>query len=373
MRKFFKKAAAVLCITAMAAACFTGCGKKDDDSEKASNGKTESASSMFEVIKEASKVEQGTYEANITADTDGTKMELSISGEMDDKATSLSLDVNAGGMKFSFENVIVFTEDTLYINAAEIMDEAGVYLSTYMGSSDLSDFGITTDWVSFECEGAFVSDTSLADVFCDAMDKAYKDLITEDDSTFTIEVKDDKAFAKFTDATRALLENNKNEFADAIVKYYNSVDLSSMLNGFVDSFAEALGSSMGASEDEIDELKDELMGDTDLSEIEDLSKDDIVKSIEEMIAEMDSETATLDGSTMKITTSDKDGKYVTTIDGTASDEDVDTAFTIESIVKPDSTVSVTVPSKDDTTDLMDVLATVIALMQSAEDSSTSLY
>ncbi|MCM1308745.1 MAG: hypothetical protein NC223_09125 [Butyrivibrio sp.] len=365
MKGFFRKAAAVLLIGIMAVAMLAGCSKSGGKKVNASG-----ADSMFGVIKASSQLEKKTFNCDITADIDGTTAKINLSGASDGKATSLSAEVSAGGMTFKFDNAVVFTDDTMYINVASVMDEVGSFAESMGESFDLESLGVTSDWVSFTAEGLFKQDTSIFDTIGKDLDEAYASIITEKDGTYSISVSDKDSVKGFLDATKKLLEDKSDSWAKLMADKSNSVDVEKIVNGLIDdvvnSIVKAVEEASGdkISDEQVKELKDAMLEETDMSEVEEIDED----SYKEMFDELKSELADVEAQELAgkidVRTSYEKGVYTlkASIEADETDEDGGN-ITIVSTVTDDSSAKVEIPS--DAQPLVDILAALLtaSLMQ----------
>lgn len=355
MKGFLKRAAAVLLAAVMAVAMFAGCSKSGGKKVNAGG-----ADSMFGILKTASQVEKATFDCDITADIEGTSAKIKLSGVTDGKATSLSAEVSAGGMSFKFDNAVVFTDDVVYINVASVMDEVGSLVKGMGGSLDLDALGITSDWVSFEAEGMFKKDTSIFETIGKDLDEAYAEVITEKDGTYSITLSDKDSVKGFLDATKKLLDDKGDSWAKLMADKANSVDTEKVVNGFVDDVADAIVKAIEEatgeklSEDDIKELKDSMLEETDLSEFDEKMDEDAYKELIKEFRDQldDAEAKSLDGS-IDLRTSYAKGVYTIKANAAPNDED-DGAITMVSTITEDSSAKVEIPS--DAQPLVDIIA-----------------
>lgn len=356
MKGFFKRAAAALLAAVMAVAMFAGCSKSGGRSVNAGG-----ADSMFGVLKASSKVEKKTFNCDVTLDADGATSKLKLSGVSDGNATLLNLEVSAGGMSFKFENAIVFTDDVIYFNVAEIMDEVGSFATALMGAPiNLADFGITSDWVSFKAEGMFKQDTAIFDAISEDLDEAYADVITEKDGTYAITVSDQDSLKALAEATKKLIEKNGDDWAKLAVEQSNKVDVEKILNDMLDevlaSIVKAYEDAMGEelSDSDIAELKEAMLGEVDTSKIEQTSEDDYKKMFDELVDQLDDALAgdmDLDG-TVDVRTSYDKGVY-TIKANLEPNSDENGSLVMISTVTEDKSAKVDVPS--DAQPLVDII------------------
>ncbi len=349
MKGFMKKAAALFLIAVMAVTAFVGCSK---DSGKKTSGNN--ADSMFALLKEAGELEKKSFETTMELDADGTKIQLTLSGVSDGKATSVDIKASASGMTYEFTDVIVFTDDVLYINAGSILEQVSPFLTAY--GIDASTFG-DLGWVYLELEGAFTT-TSYDKVF-DILDEAYADLIKNEDSEFKIAISEKDDIQAFVDATTKMLKDNKDTFVDMYLDTYNKVDVEAILNNFADELVDAIAAiySSEITDDMKEELKEELLADTDFSELE-VSESDIEEMLDELITELQAVEITEDlGGTVNVKVSKSGDSYVTAVDFDFEDAGESVGASIKSTVTADKNASVEIPS--DAKSIVDVIVDVI--------------
>lgn len=175
MKTIMKRIAALVLIAAMAVMAVAGCSKSSG-SKSAGN---KSADTMFGLVKEAQALEKKTVEVSAEINTNGVKASVTLNGKSDGKATSVGATVTYGGVTFSLDDVIVFTDDVLYINAGLILEQIKPFINTAGEKAAsvveaLGDLG----WVSFEAKGLFAT-SSCDEVF----DKDSYDQYIEDNMT----------------------------------------------------------------------------------------------------------------------------------------------------------------------------------------------
>ena len=345
MKGFMKKAAAVFMTAAMAATAFTGCSKS-------ASGK--GANTMFTTLKEAAEVEKADVEVNVDVNYAGTKAELKITGTKDGKATSCGVSATVAGMTFELDNIMVYTDDVIYINYAEIMDEFSTYLSA--AGVDPSPFGLEADWLSLEMKGAFDTSNVFSDDIAKALDTAFADIIVKDGSTYSIKISDKDSVQAFIDGAVKLLEDNKDMWVNEILDQYNNADLKDSLNGLVDQLTDALVKN-GVDQSVIDELKSEVSDELGTAESE-MTKDDLGEAIDEMVDELKSaEAEDIDGR-VKYTVSKEKDVYTQSIDINVKSDEGDMVMNCTTTVTPNKKASVEVPS--DAESIVDIIAAVLA-------------
>ncbi len=357
MKGLLRRAAAVLLMAVLSVAAIAGCTKG-----KAANAG--GAGSMFGIIKSAQQVEKKTYEFNITSDIAGSSADIKLSGVSDGSATSLSAEISASGMSFKLDNAVVYTDDAIYLNVASVMEELGSFAEAMNGQKlDLAELGITSDWVSFESEGMFKQDKTAFDTIYSDLDEAYADIITEKDGTYSITVSDKDSVQKLIDATKGLIDNNGDEWAKLMADQYNKIDMkkvvedlsNQVLDAVVKAYEEATGEKL--TDEQIAELKDSMMEEMDLSDVEEVNED----TYKEMFAELkeqlaDAEAEDIDG-TIDMRTSYSKGVYTFKATAEPNDEEAGSMTCVGTITE-DKSAKVEVPS--DAQSLIDIIAAIAA-------------
>ena len=345
MKGFMKKTAAVAMTAAMAVTAFTGCSKSASGS---------STNSMFSTFKSMSEVEKANVDVNAEVNIAGTKAEIKLAGVRDGNATSCSANVSLAGMTFDLENVFVFTDDVIYINYKEITDEFSSYIAA--AGVDMSQFGITSDWVSFEMKGAFEYKGFFTDEMADALDTAYGDIIEKDGKTYSVAVSDKDSVQSFIDCTVKALEDNKDLWVSEILDKYNDNDTQDNINAVYDQFITALGEN-GVDQSTLDDIKSSLSEDLEDAEDE-MTEEDLKSSIDDMIDELkDAEPEDIDGR-IKYSIGLEKKVYTQTVEANVKSDDGDIVANITTTVTPDKDASVEVPG--DSQSLIDVIAKLAA-------------
>ena len=353
MKGFMRKAAALLLIVAMAVAAFAGCSKDSGST----SGKNKSADTMFGLLKEAGQLEKKTFETTMEIDADGTKVSITLNGVSDGKATSAGVNVSASGMTFEFEDVLVFTDDVLYLNAGQVLEQLTPFLEA--SDVDVDSLGLDLDWVCFEAKGLFK--TSSYDELFDILDKSYKEIIEKDGSGYKISLSDKDGVQAFVDATIAMIKDNKDTFIDMFVDAYERVDVEAIVNDFADEFVDKLADASGedVTEDQKAELKEQLMEETDLSELE-IDKAEIEEMYEEMLGELEDSEVTDDlGGTVNIKVFKDGDSYVSAVDMDVEEDGEQVGASVKTTITEDKSASVEIPS--DAKSLVDVIVEIYML------------
>ncbi len=352
MKKNFKRIAALLLTVIMAIGMFTACGKESG-----------SAASMFDVVKTATELEKYSFESTITADVEGTNVEIVLSGESDGKATAVSAKASMSGMSYEFKDLFVFTDDVLYIHLGAVTEELSAVLSLY--NIDLASYGLDMEWIAFECKGAFDKDTTFINKMLSDMDKAYSGMVEKKDGNYSITIDDEESYKKFVEETKTMIETNGDAWAELIKKQADKLDVEEMVNTVVDDIINAMvevykEAGYDVTDDMKAELKDQLMDEVDLSDAS-VSTGDITDMFDELTDELDSAKDAyedFDGTVMTFTTGKDKGTY--TVSGKAEvtgDEEGTIDFTTK--ITADSKASVDVPA--DATPFADVLTAVLKI------------
>lgn len=238
---------------------------------------------MFGLMKEAQALEKKTVEVSAEINTNGVKASVTLNGKSDGKATSVGATVTYGGVTFSLDDVIVFTDDVLYINAGLILEQIKPFINTAGEKAAsvveaLGDLG----WVSFEAKGLFA--TSSCDEVYDIFDKAFDSIIKKAGNKFTISLSSKDDIQAVVDATAKMLKENKDTFVKIMTDAYDKVDVKDIIENTVDELVDKLASASGkdVSDEDKQTLKDQLMSTIDVSDIE-VSKEDIESSIDDTV------------------------------------------------------------------------------------------
>ena len=356
MKGLLRRAAAVLLMAVLSVAAIAGCTKGKAVANVGGTG------SMFGIVKSAQQVEKKTYEFNITSDMNGSPADIKLSGASDGNATSFSAEVSVGGMSFKLDNAVIFTDDAIYLNVATVMEELGSFAALMNGQMqlpDLAELGITSDWVYFESEGLFKQDMTVFDTIYSDLDEGYADIITEKDGTHSITISDKDSVQKFIDATKALIDNNGDEWAKLMTDQYNKLDIKKVVedltNQVLDAVVKAYEESAGEklTEEQIAELKDSMMDEIDLSDMEEVNED----TYKEMFAEFKEQLADVEakdiGGTIDMRTSYSKGVYTFKATAEPDDEELG-SMTCVGTVTEDKSAKVEVPS--DAQPLIDIIA-----------------
>ncbi|MDD6233971.1 MAG: hypothetical protein PUB17_02210 [Lachnospiraceae bacterium] len=356
MKTIMKRIAALVLIAAMAVMAVAGCSKSSG-SKSAGN---KSADTMFGLMKEAQSLEKKTFEASAEINANGTKAAVTLNGKSDGKATSVGAAVTYGGVSVTLDDVIVFTDDVLYINAGSILEQLKPFIDAAgeeaaSVTEALGDLG----WVSFEAKGLFA--TASYDEVYDILDKAFDSVIKKDGSKFTISLSSKDDIQAVVDATAKMLKENKDTFVKIITDAYDKADvkdiIENMVNELVDKLAAASGNDV--SDEDKQTLKDQLMSSIDTSDVE-VSKEDIESSIDDAVKELeDTEIADedVDGKA-NVNVYKEDGAYITEMEMDVTEDGEASSATIKSTIKEDSSVKVDVPT--DAASLVDIVVNIYA-------------
>lgn len=364
MKKMTRKVLALLLMAIMTIAMAAGCDKAEKSKKTSSDVKS---GTVFSVMKQVSEMEQVSLETSVSFNIGGVKGDAVIKVKRDKDKASVGIEVNAAGMIFDLDDLLIVDGNTLYINVKEIESDLGALLSS--AQIDLSMLGITSDWLSLTLDGMPENAGSYGTIF-DDLDKAYKDMFTEKDGVYTLTIDDNDSFKAFADATRKLIADNKEAWADMIVEYYGSFDAKAMIEGMVneisdklvEKFKDTLGDAM--DEDEIRDLVEDNI-DMDLDDLEtEINKDDIIVALED--AEEELENADYEDIEGVIELTSEVKKNESTITGKITNEDgEDMGFTMKAVK---DTTGITVPSEADSA--IDVLVDVLVKIYVSESDDT---
>lgn len=360
MKKLAKRVLALSMAAAMTVSMAAGCSSAKDSKKTSGSSKD---SSVFAVMEQVSKLDSLSMETTISFETDEYNGEVVLSGKKDGDKSSLSVQLNAVGMKYKLDDVMVVDGDTVYFNYKEINDELGSLIKT--AGVDLNEYGISSDWISLKLDGMSTDVSSIADIYGD-LDKAFSDVITTKSGKSTLKVDDEDSYKAFADALKKALTDNKDSWSNLIADYYSKIDAKAMVENLIDEMAGALIDKMGDMAEGItkENLLEALMDNSDLSALENtMDAGDIASAIDDMISEMDAAGYEDFGGTFEIVSSAKDGEY--TITASVTDKDGMKAD-INTVIK-DESVNIEVPS--DAQSAVDIIAQFV-FAYSLSDSNT---
>ncbi|MGN0374520.1 MAG: hypothetical protein ACI4EN_03405 [Butyrivibrio sp.] len=338
MNKIFKKVIAVAGTAAFGVVSLAGCttGAKK-------------ATSMFDVVNKASQLEKYTYEVTASARSSGENAKFKLYGECDGKAVSMSFDVSMGLLKYDVEDMLIITEDTIYVN----VKETGDFLSSLAEESgetfSLSDYGITGDWISIEYESNVdISKPDYGDMY-DDLDKAYEDFIEEEDGRYIIEIKSDDDLREIIDATADLIDDKSEQWSEKMEEAYASInfvdvvstvltDLLTEINDLVDA---------GFTTEEIEMMVYSAIDAADISDLE-VTASDFEEMFDELVDVLDeaSAEAELDGGRLTIETWQEKNTYNLEASVKVYSDDEKSEVKCSVAVTSDKSVKVEIPSKN---------------------------
>ena len=329
----FKKAIASVSVAALGVAALAGCTS------------TPKASSMFDVMKAASELDKCSYEVSCTVEMGSEVIDFTLFGEYDGNATSMSFKAMADGVKYEVEDALIATDSSIYLNVGAVSTLAGA------AEFDLSAYGITGDWVSLDLGEELKTETD-ADVFLDALDKAYKDVIEEEDGKYEIRISSDEDLQEFVDATINLLNDNAESWSKEIAELSNQYDYEAVIRDVISDLFVDVNKHLdaGMTQDDIDEIIDSAMEDVDFSEME-VDAADVEEMFSEMATELEDakDELTWEGSELdkiSITTYQEDKDYVLEADMVGMMDGEKMSVKFNTTITKDDKASVNVPDKD---------------------------
>lgn len=329
----FKKAIASVSVAALGVAALAGCTS------------TPKASSMFDVMKAASELDKCSYEVSCTVEMGSEVIDFTLFGEYDGNATSMSFKAMADGVKYEVEDALIATDSSIYLNVGAVSTLAGA------AEFDLSAYGITGDWVSLDLGEELKTETD-ADVFLDALDKAYKDVIEEEDGKYEIRISSDEDLQEFVDATINLLNDNAESWSKEISELSNQYDYEAVIRNVISDLFVDVNKHLdaGMTQDDIDEIIDSAMEDVDFSEME-VDAADVEEMFSEMATELEDakDELTWEGSELdkiSITTYQEDKDYVLEADMVGMMDGEKMSVKFNTTITKDDKASVNVPDKD---------------------------
>ena len=329
----FKKAIASVSVAALGVAALAGCTS------------TPKASSMFDVMKAASELDKCSYEVSCTVEMGSEVIDFTLFGEYDGNATSMSFKAMADGVKYEVEDALIATDSSIYLNVGAVSTLAGA------AEFDLSAYGITGDWVSLDLGEELKTETD-ADVFLDALDKAYKDVIEEEDGKYEIRISSDEDLQEFVDATINLLNDNAESWSKEIAELSNQYDYEAVIRDVISDLFVDVNKHLdaGMTQDDIDEIIDSAMEDVDFSEME-VDAADVEEMFSEMATELEDakDELTWEGSELdkiSITTYQEDKDYVLEAEMVGMMDGEKMSVKFNTTITKDDKASVNVPDKD---------------------------
>lgn len=329
----FKKAIASVSVAALGVAALAGCTS------------TPKASSMFDVMKAASELDKCSYEVSCTVEMGSEVIDFTLFGEYDGNATSMSFKAMADGVKYEVEDALIATDSSIYLNVGAVSTLAGA------AEFDLSAYGITGDWVSLDLGEELKTETD-ADVFLDALDKAYKDVIEEEDGKYEIRISSDEDLQEFVDATINLLNDNAESWSKEIAELSNQYDYEAVIRNVISDLFVDVNKHLdaGMTQDDIDEIIDSAMEEVDFSEME-VDAADVEEMFSEMATELEDakDELTWEGSELdkiSITTYQEDKDYVLEAEMVGMMDGEKMSVKFNTTITKDDKASVNVPDKD---------------------------
>lgn len=329
----FKKAIASVSVAALGVAALAGCTS------------TPKASSMFDVMKAASELDKCSYEVSCTVEMGSEVIDFTLFGEYDGNATSMSFKAMADGVKYEVEDALIATDSSIYLNVGAVSTLAGA------AEFDLSAYGITGDWVSLDLGEELKTETD-ADVFLDALDKAYKDVIEEEDGKYEIRISSEEDLQEFVDATINLLNDNAESWSKEIAELSNQYDYEAVIRDVISDLFVDVNKHLdaGMTQDDIDEIIDSAMEDVDFSEME-VDAADVEEMFSEMATELEDakDELTWEGSELdkiSITTYQEDKDYVLEAEMVGMMDGEKMSVKFNTTITKDDKASVNVPDKD---------------------------
>lgn len=329
----FKKAIASVSVAALGVAALAGCTS------------TPKASSMFDVMKAASELDKCSYEVSCTVEMGSEVIDFTLLGEYDGNATSMSFKAMADGVKYEVEDALIATDSSIYLNVGAVSTLAGA------AEFDLSAYGITGDWVSLDLGEELKTETD-ADVFLDALDKAYKDVIEEEDGKYEIRISSDEDLQEFVDATINLLNDNAESWSKEIAESSNQYDYEAVIRNVISDLFVDVNKHLdaGMTQDDIDEIIDSAMEDVDFSEME-VDAADVEEMFSEMATELEDakDELTWEGSELdkiSITTYQEGKDYVLEAEMVGMMDGEKMSVNFNTTITKDDKASVNVPDKD---------------------------
>lgn len=372
--KRLNKFLVVILSIALVATLFAGCSKNKNSS---------TASSFGDVYKTISEMKQYDYKTTIEVESDDPEtlpnMEIVLYGTNDSDSSSLSLDISASGLNFSFEDVLIVSGDQIYLNIGEILDKIGSFMA--LAGVDTTDIvGSDVKWISIPSIDYTKYDTSdIQSSFAGYIDEILSDMnVTEDDGTFTVSIKDTDTLAKFLQGVKECIDTNGDALAEAYSKMVSADDISNLVTKYMELVSDALVTlndeyDVDISEDDMltEDTINEALGEMGLDTLEEDTKNSLTDSFKELSDSLDEAVNELNDSEeeidfeLKMSAGCSGDKATTEVKFSGTDDEMTLELTVTSEITANSDASVDVPS-DSVSDLSESFPDIIYSLYSME-------
>lgn len=350
MNKFFKRATAVAGVTVMGVAALAGCTK---------SGKK--ASSMFEVMDAASKVEKFTYEVSASMKTEDMDYEMVIYGKCDGNAATMSFEIESEELDAKLEDFIITTQNAMYVNVDSV---ASLITSSDVGEFDLGAYGVTGDWIVIEIPEGYENPTVNFDGITKDLNDAYSEYITEKDGKFILEIKEDDVLKSIIDTTVEFIDSHSEKWSEEIANAYESIDYEKMVRDYITEIVVDVNKEldMGISEDDVNDYIDEALSDMDLSDLE-VDASEIKEGFDDFADELadSKEDAELEDMEIKVTVYQKDQSYISDVEFVKYTDAEKEAIIFSTVITEDKTISIDVPN-DNVQTISDIIVGIAESM-----------
>lgn len=215
------------------------------------------AGSLGEVASNLYSLEKYTSTTNIVASIDGTSARCTIEQKSNGEATSISISAFYGGFTFDFDDVIVYTDDTIYIGVAQVLNRI---LPIVAGSkAKLEDFGINYEYVSFTCDGAFAEDSTVFTEFMTDIESVYSDYVTKNsDGTYVLTIDSFDTLVGICQSLADCIRTNSDKWATTISEKIFDSGYKDAVKSFINSVAEIVARTNPDEYDSVEDVLDEL-------------------------------------------------------------------------------------------------------------------
>lgn len=289
-----KKKISYLLLIVMVTLALAGCNKSAKQN-----------TSMFTAAENAAKIEKCEYEvsAEIKFNNEpANNIKLVLNGKKDGNKVTIGALVNFIFFEFNIDEIMVVTEDAVYLNVEDILKNVNNVI-TLMGyqSIDLDEMlGVSVKWLELPFSKELLSTMANDDyvkLSTQMLQEALKDVtITDTDETHTVIINN-------TDELRGIVKNlldsvvaHKEEIKNILTKAnVNEAAIKDTIDLYINAILKAVNRvnddlNLGLTEESIKELEDEMKG-----ELNDLfDGTDYEKALDEMKTKLDESFAELE-------------------------------------------------------------------------------
>lgn len=289
--KIFKRVkgiTALFLMMCMVLSTFVGC-KKDD-------------STLFSIVKEASAFENYTFNESGVITIDGEEITFEVAGTVNGANWSASIKGAYGAYNIDLGEVIMYVDNSLYLNIQSICDAVSAFVPGVNASSMLQDvYGIPVGWYELPMPEGYLAmngemykeQNEFSVTMLEEMLSGIE--IKKDKDVFTVEINSVDQFVKLMENMTIFMEKHKAELIEMSVGSDEMYDgLVSIVDTYANSAVNAVvrindEQNLGATEADIQGLKDEIQVEMDglkeeLTAIKDETKAEMEASFDEAIA-----------------------------------------------------------------------------------------